>query len=71
MMSMVVPGKLSKALVIMLFSFATDEKTRAEAWEGVKNGAVKMWDDFWSRSMNMQGGVAFENLLLGLSVWVK
>ena len=40
------PGKLSKALVIMLFGFATDEKTQAEAWEGVKNGAVKMWDDF-------------------------
>lgn len=40
--------------------FATDEKTRAEAWEGVKNGAVKMWDDFWSDPWYNAGGVAFE-----------
>ncbi len=40
--------------------FVTDEKTRAEAWEGVKNGAVKMWNDFWADPWYNAGGVTFE-----------
>ena len=40
--------------------FATDEKTRAEAWEGIQNGAVKMWNDFWSDPWYNAGGVGFE-----------
>lgn len=40
--------------------FATDEKTRAEAWEGIKNGGIQMWNDFWSDPWYNAGGVGFE-----------